>query len=549
MNYQKGLIHVAIIRIIIILLFFPVVNATAQTTITKPASTKYKRSGAYQKLWGHHYRKEWETPVSFKIAQLDTLAGGLVPYEAGGGRQSTSLRLRDANGREYVLRSIDKSFGKALPEIVQGTFIESLANDQVTIAHPYSAITIGPMAEAAGIYHTNPLFYFIPTQKSLGQFNDYAGDKLYLFEQRPDENWETAPNFGNSKNITGTDKMLEKIHGDNDNVVDQQAYVRARLFDMFIGDWGRHEDQWRWATFKADSVTTYVPVPRDRDQAYTIFDGKLVGFLKSMAGAKHMQSFSDDIKDFTNYNFPARYLDRHLTNSVTLSDWLNISKDLQGRLTDAVIESAVKQLPPEVYKISGPGITAKLKSRRSHLQKYADIYYHFLAREVDITGSEKSDLFEINRINNDSTEVRIYKLSDIGQVKDKLFYHRVFYNYETKEIRLYGLKGQDQFRVTGNVSKGIDVRLIGGPEKDQFTETSAVGKSGHQTKIYDNKENEFSTTRETALKLSTAPSVHAFNYDAFEYDKKGLRPLAMYNREDKIYVGLAYKYTRQKWRK
>ena len=34
-------------------------------------------------------------------------------------------------------------------------------------------------------------------------FNNEYGNRLYLFEQRPDENWEEAANFGNSKNIVG----------------------------------------------------------------------------------------------------------------------------------------------------------------------------------------------------------------------------------------------------------------------------------------------------------------------------------------------------------
>ena len=104
------------------------------------ASKNYDRKLSYQKKWGTHYRKEWATPVKVRIVKLDTLAGGLTPYQSGGGRQSKSLRLKDKDGREYVLRSVDKSFGKALPEIYQGTFIESIINDQVTIGHPYAAI-------------------------------------------------------------------------------------------------------------------------------------------------------------------------------------------------------------------------------------------------------------------------------------------------------------------------------------------------------------------------------------------------------------------------
>src|SRR5215510_3044388 len=64
------------------------------------ASRNYEKRASYQKKWGEHYRKEWATPVKFKKVMLDTLVGGLIPYDAGGGRQSKSLRLRDKQGRE-----------------------------------------------------------------------------------------------------------------------------------------------------------------------------------------------------------------------------------------------------------------------------------------------------------------------------------------------------------------------------------------------------------------------------------------------------------------
>ena len=100
----------------------------------------YDRSRLFEFFLGAHYRDEWVTPVRVRNLYIDTAYGGLKPYEAGGGRQSKSLKLRDKNGREWVLRSLDKSFGRALPEIVQGTFVEDLIDDQVTIAHPYSCL-------------------------------------------------------------------------------------------------------------------------------------------------------------------------------------------------------------------------------------------------------------------------------------------------------------------------------------------------------------------------------------------------------------------------
>ena len=57
------------------------------------AGVQYSTSEKHQKRWGEHYRKEWSTPVQVKVVMLDTLAGGVKPYEEGGGRQSRTLCL------------------------------------------------------------------------------------------------------------------------------------------------------------------------------------------------------------------------------------------------------------------------------------------------------------------------------------------------------------------------------------------------------------------------------------------------------------------------
>lgn len=518
-------------------------------TIILPASGKYYKSSRYKLLWGEHYRKEWHTPVSFIKTNIDTLAGGLIPYQTGGGRQSKSLRLRDKNDREYVLRSIDKSFGNALPEIAKGTFLESFVNDQVTIAHPYASMIVAPIAEAAGIYHTNPQLYYVPQQKALKQFNDSAGNALYLFEQRPDEDWSTAPNFGYSKNIIGTEKMLEKILEDNDHSIDQRAFVRARLFDMLIGDWGRHDDQWRWASFKEDKKTTYVPVPRDRDNAFSKFDGILLKSLIKMAHAKHLQSFDNTLKNVKTFNFPARNLDRHLTNEVTLAEWVSIANDLKKQITDNVIDDAVNHLPKEVYPISGAEIAAKLKSRLALLDTYAKDYFLFISHEVEITGTADDELFEIKRVSDTETAINIYKITNKGNVKDSPYYSRVFNNIETKEVRIYGIDGNDEFKVSGNVNKSIKLRLIGGAGKDKYEDLSSIKKNGKRTIIYDNYQNEIIKSGETKLHLSNDSSVHAYQYDFYKPNKRSFKPGIFYSNEDRIFISYTYLYQKQQWRK
>ncbi len=517
-------------------------------TFTTVAGQQYYRSNLHHALWGKHYRKEWKTPALFKVAMLDTLAGGVTPYQAGGGRQSKSLRLKDANGREYVLRSIDKTFEGALPEIVKGTFIASIANDQVSIAHPYSALTIAPMAETVSILHANPVIIYLPKQDRLGEFNTAYGNALYLFEQRPDEDWATAANFGNSAKIIGTDDLLEKLEKDNDVKVDQTLYIRTRIFDMFIGDWGRHEDQWRWAANKQGGQTIYKPIPRDRDQAYTKFDGLLVGAFKGLASGK-FQSFGPVIKNVKTFNFPARYLDRRMANEMPLEQWIKQATQMQALLTDNVIESAVKQLPAEIFPISGNEIISSLKQRRSKLVDYARDYYLFLAKEVDVPGTKDNEKFEIKRNEDGTTQINIYKITNQGKTKENPFYSRIFYASETKEIRLYGIDAADVYEVSGNADKAIKVRLVGGPAKDEYKDISKISGASHSLKIYDNPGNTIAKGAETCINLSEKAAINQYRYDEFRYNKSGIKPLLFYSNDDRFFTGLEFGGTKYKWRK
>src|SRR5687767_7205068 len=523
-----------------------VVDSVPGGPVTVIAGKQYDKSSFHQFLWGRHYREDWATPVKVQVLYLDTVNGGLTAYEKGGGRQSKTLRLRNAAGKEYVLRSIDKSFGKALPEMYQGMFIEKIINDQVSIAQPYSALTISPMAEAAGIYHTEPRIVFIPEQKALGEFNEEFGNNLYLFEQRPDENWEEEENFGNSKKIIGTEKMLENIWEKHDVRVDQLAYVRARLFDMFIGDWGRHEDQWRWAQVGEGNNEIYKPIPRDRDQAYTKFDGKLLSLGISAAGAGHLESFGPTIRKIDSYNFPARYLDRQAANEPTKQQWVEIAKELQKNLTDAVIEDAVRQLPPEIFPISGQEIIDNLKSRRNRLVDFATDYYTFLAREVDITGTKEDDFFEIKKLNDNETRVNVYDLNKEGHPKKSPYYSRTFIDSETNEIRIYGLDGRDQYSLDNKAENKTRIRIIGGPGKDTYSAKSTAGNRIH---IYDNSDNLFNSTGSSRKHLSEDSLVHEYNYKGFLYESSGIRPSLFYSSEDHIYTGLKYSIEKHQWRK
>jgi hypothetical protein len=513
-------------------------------TIIRAAGSEYLRSASYQSLWGHNYRLEWATPIPFQILNLDTIYGGLKPEKEGGGHQSKSLHLKTKDGKEYAMRSVNKSLKVVVPEIFQNTFIADIADDEISMSHPYAALTVPGMAEAARIYHTNPQYFYVPEQPALDTLNKKYANTLYLLEQRPDGNWSNADNLGNFKKFTNSDDLMEDMFKDNRRQVDQLAFVKARLFDMFLGDWDRHLEQWKWGEIDTDSSTLYVPIPVDRDQAYSKFDGLILKALLSGPAFKYFQSFDYDIPYPEGFSYERRNLDRFFTNRVLLAEWQDLAKELQQQLTDDVIEKAIRQLPPDIFAISGEDIVRKLKSRRSHLIEYATKYYLFIAKTVSIVGSKEREYFEVSSVNNNEVEVNVYDFKDGEKKRDNPFYSRKFTADETNEIRLYGLSGKDIYNIAGNARKSIRIRIIGGDNIDSISVTGH-GKKVH---VYDDTKNIFETHFKARLHLSSDSTVHAFNYDDFLADKKGLKPVFGYSDDERLYVGLGYSWQHHSFR-
>jgi hypothetical protein len=512
------------------------------TTVVIPGK-KYNKSGYHNFLYGKHYRKEWNTPVRVPNFYLDTARGGLVPVKEGGSRQTMGLRLKDKNGKEYVLRSVDKDFGNGLPDEFHGTFIARIAKDQASIGYPFAAATITPMISVTGIYHTIPVFVFVPRQGALGKFNEKFGDQLYMIEERPDENQEDAPHFGNSKNVIGTEKLFEHIYEDNDNRVDQKAFVKARLFDMMIGDWGRHADQWRWASFKKGGETIYRPIPRDRDQAYTRFDGFYPSIAAHLFGATQLESYNYHISNTKKFNMPGRPLDRMLLNDLEKEDWITAAKELQQAITDQVIVDAVKQLPPELYNISGAVLTAKLKSHRDDLVRDAGSYYDYLSHHSDITGTQEKERFEINRLSPEQTSIRIYKINKEGVSASEPYYSRTFHKKETKEIRIYSLEKEDVIEQKGNSRDGVKIRIVDPGADDSFNNKQvSTGRYG-RTKISAGNKFLFDTAHHKKFDFFILPLLSPAGYKVFDNN-----PIDLFTTTG-IRISANILYTPQPWRK
>jgi hypothetical protein len=225
-------------------------------SVSMPFSTKYKASGSKEFFWGKHYRKEWGTTISFPILDMKTYKGGLTPDKLGGGHQSKSLRVIGGDGKEYVLRTVDKNLDVLIPEDLKGTFLNRAANDQMSMIHPYGAMILAKLSERLSILHVNPEIFYVSNVAELKEFRDTIGNKLCYFEERPSgQGWEHTMLAGNADEIENSEKVLEKFAKDTKYRMDQKELLKVRLLDMMVNDFDRHEDNWTWAAFKKDSLT------------------------------------------------------------------------------------------------------------------------------------------------------------------------------------------------------------------------------------------------------------------------------------------------------
>jgi hypothetical protein len=524
-------------------------NDTTGNNVRIAANTQYNKAGKFKRImFGEHYRKEWTTPVDIEILDLNSYAGGLTPEKMGGGLQTKSLRLKGADGKEYVLRSVKKDPSKAIAPELRGTFAEDVVRDQISSANPYAPMVVASMEDAAGIFHSTPRMVYVEKTERLGEFKEIFGETVCLFEERPSANEEDNPAFGNSKNVVNSEKLFQKVFSNSDHMVDERAFLKARLFDMLIGDWDRHEDQWLWAAFKDGNKTVYKPIPRDRDQAFSKMDGLIPHLATQKWAIRKVQNFDYTIHDVVGLNVNGGHLDRNFTTRLTLNDWTVVATELQAALTNDVITGAFKKMPAPIYDVSGKNIVAKLERRRDDLVKYATAYYKFLSQQVTITGTKGREIFEAQRLDNDSTKITVYEKNKNGSDSTEIF-TRTFVRSETKEVRLYGLEGNDAFNIRGDVKKGIVIRVIGGQGEDRVTDSSIVKEAGKQTKVYDDKNNIFNTDKESRLHLSTDSLKNGYNRKSFVLDWLAPMQAPGYNVDDGFFFGLGVIYKKQQFGK
>ncbi|MCY7409338.1 MAG: hypothetical protein LH473_03625 [Chitinophagales bacterium] len=457
--------------------------AVRDSSITVPASEYYRAHLFWRLFLGNHYRDSWTAPITVRYFDVKHIKGGLTPLKLGGGFQTKSLTLMGIDGVEYVMRTVDKDPSKTIDTFFRRTFVKVIVQDQISAAHPFGFLVVAKLSSTAGIYHSLPEIFYVPDDSALGKYSAIFKNKLVMLEEYNLTNSSMEPALRGFNSVISTAEINDFLKSSSDNKVDQRLTLRSRVFDMLIGDWDRHEDNWRWAQFNLENgQKIFRPIPRDRDQAFFHFDGLFPAFARLwIPGLRKMQSYKSKPANVKWFNYNARFFDQNYLSELIRNDWREITDSLKNEMTDQVIDSALQVLPDTIYKLTGKELSKTLKGRRDNLSEIADKYYRFRAKKVTIQGTNNADYFEVIRSAPNLTEVNVYQIN--GGIKGKRSYHRLFTKKETKKILLQGFEGEDVFENSGSAKKKIAIHIVKSKENIKIINGSKFNESGKKFKV------------------------------------------------------------------
>lgn len=517
----------------------PVVDTTKvilDSVVYKPANPNLKGSGFSQFLVGKNYREEWITPLRLHVLDMGTELGGLTPLKQGGGKQTKSLRVKDASGKEWALRSVQKYPEAAIPPDLRRTVVKDIVAEGISASYPYGALSMETFSKAAGVPYLRNRLAYIPDDPRLQRFRaDFKNMSVLMEEREP----------VGVKKTDNTDELILKIENDNDDHVDQHAVLKARLLDMFVMDFDRHEGQWLWATRDTGKGKIYYPIPKDRDQVFFTNQGLLPHIAANPALVPEIQGFRAHAKNIKTFNRAARNFDRSFLTELDQNEWKKSVDSFLSTMTDDVITKALQQQPNEIQNFSAPKIISTLKQRRKYFESEMMDYYRFISKIVAVVGTNQREQFRISKADDGSVHVVINKIAKDSSISSKI-YDRVFDPKVTHELRIFGLKDDDRFIVEGPGSP-IRIRLIGGSGNDQFINNG----SGKKVLAYDAsfEKNNFGGATSFKQIVKSNPQVNSYSRLNFKYNL--FRPgLAFeYNIDDGLFIGPKLEYTRQGFRK
>lgn len=496
-----------------------------------PAEESY-RSDFQKKVFGTQYKEVYTTPVPIQQVQLDTLFGGV---EITTDDYSFSYGLIDKSGKRYRLLALDRKSNRLLPIEeyrerytfeTEDSFLSDLVDDVHKTRHPYVSLVLPTLTKAVQLYGSEPKILYLPEQKALGDFKENLGNKPYEIVPVPDSTHIALPCFGQPDRILSTG-LLNDMYTNPIHKVCESDYIRARLFDLIIGNWDSGIDH--WAGFKEGNKLIYKPLAESREQAFSSYDGWVMWLLnKTIPELKLMQRYTYNIPSLKKFLKTDLDWDIKIIQTASIGDFYQEAQFIQDHLTDAVIDAAFDHFPLAIRNEKSAQIKAVLKYRRDNLINIAKDYHDLVYKNVVISATAKNDTITIERLEEGVTKVRM-------EAEGEKYFEGTYYKENTKEIWVYAREGEDKLTVIGEAEDNLKLKIIGGEGDDEYSISNS-----NNLKLYDYRKGKDRFTNSVETKIILTNELGTNTYDFYKRPKvyNRLAPVLGSNPDDGFFVGI-----------
>src|SRR5262245_9739315 len=403
-------------------------------SVTIPAGNRYVARGPFgwlsTVLAGSRYRHLWGTPVT--MPYFDPGHHGLVPIGADTGLRAGFIYFRDSAGATWTFRPLDRDLQNYISAARRKGIVSGFVQDLQSGRHPGAPLVVQQLMRGAGLGGKDQQLLALQVDTTLVPGLLEQGIET-RFRDELDEK---------SSAITSVE-LLAQLDAPDPPTVDAVAYLRERLFDIFVGSWDPLPEDWLWGRRRGGLM---VPLPRDRDAAFSRFDGVVTGLASQTLS--ELSSFQAGYGPKLPMTNRLRVLDRRLLTGLDSSRWSSVTADLAGRLTDNVLRQAVNLMPPEYQEANGRDLLHQLQLRRDRLAEVSRRYRDQLLDRGELYGTTMADTIIARRSE--------------GGVHDVSIGERVPVRFDSKltdEVRLYPLGGADRIIYRGGDHNGPALRI------------------------------------------------------------------------------------------
>lgn len=406
----------------------------AQDSVTVPAGSRYVARGPLswlsKALFGSRYRTLWGTPLT--LPRLDPVAGNLTPIGADTGLRAGYRYFRDGAGATWTFRPLDRDLQSYISAARRKEVVTGFFQDIQSGRHPGAPLVVQGLSRGAGLGGRDQRLVALALDSATVPGLLEPGIET-RFRDELDEK---------SSAITSVE-LLAQLDAPDPPAVDAVAYLRERLFDIYLGSWDPLPEEWLWSRRRGGLM---VPMPRERDGAFSRFDG-LVTKLASRTFSE-LSSFKAGYETRLPMTTRLRVLDRRFLTGLDSARWDATAADLAARLSDSVIAGAVRLLPREYQAANGSTLRHQLQVRRDRLPEMARRYRALLLDRGELYGTTIADTIIARRGEDGVLDV------SIGERVPVRFDSRV-----TDEVRVYPLGGADRIVLRGGDAKGPRLRV------------------------------------------------------------------------------------------